>query len=198
MSGVENYTSSDFDTSAKTDEILCDLQRTASSNMHSSSGYVESRRRRELQPPACHPNCTGPPDGGSGGGTTGGEALATAAGIMLTGSYMYNALDGSNADAVENEGDTLDVCLSHPSPNSQFHYHFWGACMHKNLGYWSDTDSPPLCRDSSGCVSGTGAFTLAAASTSQSVAYTASNWDTPIGLARDGHLILGPYNSDGN
>ena len=197
MSGVENYTSSDFDTSAKTDEILCDLQRTASSNMHSSSGYVESRRRRELQPPACHPNCSGS-GGSSSGGGTGGEALATAAGIMLTGSYMYNALDGGNADAVENEGDTLDVCLSHPSPNSQFHYHFWGACMHKNLGYWSDTDSPPLCRDSSGCVSGTGAFTLAAASTSQSVAYTASNWDTPIGLARDGHLILGPYNSDGN
>ena len=28
-----NYSESDFDSSSKTDELLCDLQRTASSNM---------------------------------------------------------------------------------------------------------------------------------------------------------------------
>ena len=42
------------------------------------------------------------------------DDIATAAGIMLTGAYMYNALDGNNRDAVENEIGTLDVCMSHP------------------------------------------------------------------------------------
>ena len=62
----------------------------------------------------------------------GGEALSTAAGIAISGGYIYNALAGGNVDAVEFEGDTLDVCLSHPSPNSDFHYHFWGPCLKKN------------------------------------------------------------------
>lgn len=44
--------------------------------------------------------------------------LGTASGIALTGAYIFNALDGNNLDAVEQEGDTLDVCLSHPTPNS--------------------------------------------------------------------------------
>ena len=45
--------------------------------------------------------------GGSGGGTSmggGAEALGTAAGITLTGGYIYNALSGGNVDAVEYEG----------------------------------------------------------------------------------------------
>ena len=29
-------------------------------------------------------------------------------------------------------------------------------------------------------------------------AYTAATWDVPLGLARDGHLILGPYKQDGS
>ena len=44
------------------------------------------------------------------------QVLQTAAAIMLSGGYMYNALAAGNQDAVENEGDTLDVCLDHPSP----------------------------------------------------------------------------------
>ena len=27
--------------------------------------------------------------------------------------------------------------------------------------------------------------------------YTAENWNKPIGLVKDGHIILGPYKSDG-
>ena len=161
--------------------------------------------RRMLQPPACHPNCSGSGSGGSGsggsgsGGTSGGgaEALGTAAGIMLTGGYMYNALAAGNLDAVEGEADTLDVCLCHPSPQSEFHYHFWGACMEKNKGYWSDTVAPPLCRDTGDCVDSPGPYQLSASAYGQSVTYSAATWDSPIGLAKDGHVILGPYKSDG-
>ena len=31
-----------------------------------------------------------------------------------------------------------------------------------------------------------------------SAAYTAATWDSPIGLARDGHIVIGPYKSDGS
>ena len=32
----------------------------------------------------------------------------------------------------------------------------------------------------------------------QSVFYEQSTWDSPIGLARDGHIVIGPYKSDGS
>lgn len=79
---------------------------------------------------------------------------------MLTGGYMYNALAAGNLDAVENEGDTLDVCLDHPSPQGEFHYHFWGACMVKDYGFWSDSAAPALCRDTGNCVSDPASFTM--------------------------------------
>ena len=42
---------------------------------------------------------------GGGGGTGGGpEPLGTAAGVALSGGYIYNALAGGNVDAVETEG----------------------------------------------------------------------------------------------
>ena len=78
-----NYTADDFDTSAKTDEILCDLQRTSSSNMNSESDYELLDSRRMLQPP-----------GGGMGGGSGPEQLGTASGIALSGGYIFNALDG--------------------------------------------------------------------------------------------------------
>ena len=64
VSSIMNYTASDFDTSAKTDEILCDIQRTSASNMRSTSDYDLISRRRELQPPR----------NGGGGGMSGGAA----------------------------------------------------------------------------------------------------------------------------
>ena len=97
-----NYTAEDFNTSAKTDELLCDLQRTASSNMNSASNYVLNSDRRMLQRgqgPPPNGGGNGPPSGGGGG-----QPLNTAAGITLTGGYIYNALSGGNVDAVEFEG----------------------------------------------------------------------------------------------
>ena len=123
--------------------------------------------------------------------------MTTAAGIALTGGYIFNALALGNADAVETEADTLDVCFDHPSPDGGFHYHFWGACMKKDFGFWDDENSPDLCRDVSNCATNPGDFTLENALSTQTVAYTAANWDEPIGLAKDGHIIMGPHKSDG-
>lgn len=130
-----------------------------------------------------------------GGGK--GEALGTSAGIALSGSYIYNALAAGNMDAVEGEGMTLDVCLSHPSPFGEFHYHFWSSCIKKNQGYWSDSKAPPLCKENIDCMKKTADFTRAAAQSPQTPAYTAAKWDDVIGIARDGHMIIGPYKPDG-
>jgi len=93
---------------------------------------------------------------------SGAEVLGTSAGISLTGGYIYNALAAGNADAVISEGGTLDVCLSHPSPSSEFHYHFWGPCLKKNYGYWNDKTAAPLCRLTDGCKEDPAAFSRSA------------------------------------
>jgi len=143
--------------------------------MNAASDYSLLTSRRMLQdrpPPNGGGDGMGPPpdgegmgpppdgegmDGGGGGG--GPEALGSSAGIAISGGYIYNALAAGNTDAVENEGNTLDVCLSHPSPFSEFHYHFWGSCLKKDMGYWSDTVSPPLCKATYGCIEATPSFT---------------------------------------
>lgn len=82
-----NYADADFDTSAETDDILCDITVTGKKNMNDWSDYTIS---------------------------TSGN-LNTAAGVALSGGYIYNALASGNLDAVENESGTFDVCLSHPT-----------------------------------------------------------------------------------
>lgn len=39
VTAVQNYGADDLDTSEKTDEILCDINRTSSSNMLAESDY---------------------------------------------------------------------------------------------------------------------------------------------------------------
>ena len=113
--------------------------------------------------------------------------------MALSGGAIFNALAAGNRDAVEDESPTLDVCLSHPTPMSQFHYHFWSACSVKGYGFWSDTHATKLCREEENCTTKAADVTINGTSGNQSSYFTPANWDKPIGLARDGHLIMGPY-----
>ena len=126
------------------------------------------------------------------------DPIATSAGIALTGGYIYNALALGNLDAVENEGDTLDICMSHATPQGSFHYHFAGACLKRDFGGWSDTEAPNLCSSYDDCILRTGSFTRSYVTDNQTKAYTRYNWDDVIGLARDGHVIIGPYHTGGS
>jgi hypothetical protein len=65
--GKMNYDEGDVDSVAKTDEILCDLQRTSSSNMLDGNGY-------EAMGTATTGGMNGPPSSG-GQGMSGGEAM---------------------------------------------------------------------------------------------------------------------------
>ena len=88
------------------------------------------------------------------------DPLATASGIALTGGYIYNALAGGNIDAVENEGISLDVCLSHTAPGGGFHYHYWSNCLKRDKGYFSDSEPPPECRKTENCLADSADFSM--------------------------------------
>ena len=68
------------------------------------------------------------------------------------------------------------------------------------MGHWSDSTGPALCKDEANCVdlTKTATFVSTSSSNSQTGAYAdkCSNGGM-IGLARDGHIIVGPYNDDG-
>lgn len=127
VTNIMNYQASDFDTLSKTSNLMCDLINvTSDANMNAVSDYSLNGARRMLQPPPCPDTGKPPPPGqtcedvGGGGGDSGGgsgSALSTAAGIGLSGGYIFNGLAGGDTDAVENEGDTLDVCTSHATPD---------------------------------------------------------------------------------
>ena len=170
-SGSSNYASTALDTSAKTDEILCDISRTAKTNMNSWSGYTQNYS--------------------SGGSSS--DPYGTQSGVFFSGGALFNSLAAGNTDAVEGEADTLDVCLSHPTPQSQFHYHYWSGCAVAGYGFHSTTDAPALCRATTNCTTKPAEVTMGAGSNSQSTYFSASNYDKPIGIARDGHMIIGPY-----
>jgi len=162
MSGIENYADNNFYTSAETDEILCDIQRTSTSNLNAATSFS-------------------------------GDDVVTAGGLAITGTYIYNALALGNVDAVETELETTDVCASHPSPQGNHHYHYWGACMHKSRGHHSQTYAPSLCRDASGCLEATKNYMMGSTDSTNTIGtFDTDNYDTPIGLAKDGHVIIGP------
>ena len=95
-------------------------------------------------------------------------------------------------DAVQEEYRTLDVCLSHPSPFGQYHYHAWSPCL-KTSWSGSTTDAPALCKDTDGCtLENLSQFILDAGY------YDSSNNGGIIGIAKDGHLLVGPYNNQGD
>ena len=162
---------------------MCDIQRTDSSNMLEGTGYTEYGNNmyedtatvveaRRLQP--------GPP-----------SQLTTASGIALSGANIFNALAAGNDDAVENEWITLDQCLTHPTPTKEYHYHMWSPCYKKGNGYASTSVAPDMCKDKKACHDDPIQFAINAAFTDT------TTYGDIIGITRDGHMIYGPYNKDG-
>ena len=130
MTGIENYTDDDFSSSDATDEILCDISRTNADNMPTEVDFT----------------CESCED------DSGTNYNDTASGIALSGGYIFNALAGGDVDAVINEIETLSVCFDHPTPDNQFHYHYWTPCAKAGYGLHSSSVCPDLCADTEECV----------------------------------------------
>ena len=92
-------------------------------------------------------------------------------------------------DAIQNEYPSLDMCLSHPTPQGYYHYHSWSPCI---KGSGSKEVAPGACADNEKC-SNKEFFDL-----TLDLAYKdKANYGGIIGVAKDGHLIVGPYNENG-
>lgn len=117
--------------------------------------------------------------------------LNTADGVFVSGAMIFNALAAGNLDAVENEWVTLDECIMHPTPNKQLHYHMWSPCAIKGNGWASTTTAPNMCKDDKNCRTDPISFAINKAWTNT------DTFSEVIGISKDGFMIYGPYNSEG-
>lgn len=172
MTGATTYPASSFTDGSAVDTILCDIQRTKKSNIPSGINYQEN---------------------GSS------ESMETWSGFGRQNLALFNGLALGNLDAVILEGETMDKCLSHAAPNSNAqHAHSLSPCI-KGSNFpsavtGSTTKKPGACNDGvTDCLQ-----------TGQQMAFSRQNWSAgdgahggPYGLAKDGHVIYGPYDASG-
>ena len=122
--------------------------------------------------------------------------------VQSSGSTQLNALAGIAIDGVNilnvnslNQVDPFypptgfqpegaDQCLSHPAGNGEFHYHIASGCM---------VNPPPgnvtNCSPNIGCLNNVASYSIQTFSSLRTL--------TVIGIAKDGHVIYGPYLSTG-
>ena len=99
---------------------------------------------------------------------------------------------------MESQRDNLDLCLSQADETGAFHYDYWTPCTLEGKGPASKTKPTTLCKDSSVCMSDAAQFAKKIGSSGQVSPYAStSNHGGYVGLAKDGHFIMGPYNSSG-
>ena len=105
---------------------------------------------------------------------------------------IYNGLSADNVDAVEYEVETMDKCMMHPTGGGagyMLHYHSLGLCM-KPSAWTSTTEVPTLCDSNASpeCISKPFEWAL------EAWKGDTTDFGGEVGLARDGHVIVGPYN----
>lgn len=115
-------------------------------------------------------------------------AVATVAGISVDGVCIENVNSANNVDpfyppsgfAAEN----VDACLGHPNFASVYHYHMATGCAVNQ-----PTSSIAPCVANNLCRTNVSAYSIS----------TFSSYQTQkvIGIAKDGHVIYGPYYSSG-
>ena len=169
-----NYRDTEVDEASETTALLCNYNRLATSLMPSQQGYA-------IQ----------------------GDAWSQehVAGYAFTNVAIFNAITSSSSitDAVVSTANSVDLCgtmsdaagandaLGNPT-GRQLHYRSISQCMKSS--YASTTEVPKMCTDTDDCKDYP--YTWGTRSWSDN-----TNYGGDVGLARDGHVIKGPYNEDG-
>ena len=103
---------------------------------------------------------------------------------------IFNGLASGNTDAMQAEATTMDQCLTHAAPTTNaLHVHSVSPCGTTAAAASSPSTKPGVC-------TATGVDCTA-------TTFWYNNWTKPsdglnggiYGLARDGHIIYGPYNT---
>lgn len=114
--------------------------------------------------------------------------ITTAGGVATDGVLLYNGLAQGDVDAVYNEVYTMDLCLEHTSRQGFMHHHSVSPCGGSENTVSSTTTKPGACpTNGTKCLDG---------------GYMYRGWSNESyggvwGLAKDGHVIYGPYNDKG-
>jgi len=118
-------------------------------------------------------------------------SLRTWSGFGRQNLALYNGLALGNQDAWLLEWETMDGCLSHASPNNYAqHAHSISPCVNGDTLTGSTTQKPHACNTPAVDCDADGFFT-----TGWSTSH--GTYGGVYGLAKDGHVIYGPYNADG-
>jgi len=121
-------------------------------------------------------------------------SLDTTIGVALSGIVMFSSLSADDVDpffpnltySATAAVEMVDTCLMHPQNTGVFHYHCLPPCViNVTYGY------PEKDCATSGTECDTDMMTYAID------AYADYKTQYPIGLAKDGHIIYGPYTTDG-
>jgi len=120
---------------------------------------------------------------------SGSTQLNTLAGISIDGVSIFNVNSANNVDPFFPAGgyavETVDACLGHPSPsNNAYHYHAASGCA-----FTASNSSILSCTSTAACNSNVATYSVST--------FSSHNTLTVIGIAKDGHIIYGPYTSAG-
>ncbi|CAF0898891.1 unnamed protein product [Adineta steineri] len=114
--------------------------------------------------------------------------LPTATGVSVDGVLIFNPDSATNIDPFfPPPGDpveTVDSCLAHCQPAGVYHYHIATGCQVN-----PPTGNITPCAATSSCISNIATYSISSFSNYQT--------KTVIGIAKDGHVIYGPYLSSG-
>ncbi|CAF1433310.1 unnamed protein product [Didymodactylos carnosus] len=112
----------------------------------------------------------------------------TLAGISVDGVSIFNVNSANNQDPFypSTAGpESVDQCLAHCNPTGAvYHYHIASGCALN-----PPSGNITSCSANTSCSSSIAAYSIST--------FTNYKQLTVIGIAKDGHIIYGPYNSDG-
>jgi hypothetical protein len=93
---------------------------------------------------------------------------------------IYPAVYGTVTDT-SSAKETFDMCLAHPQMSGMYHYHAFSPCA-VDASY---ATTPEECSSNTLCTSDILAY--------GETAFASIKTTTPIGIAKDGHIIYGIY-----
>ncbi|CAF2515182.1 unnamed protein product [Rotaria sp. Silwood2] len=113
----------------------------------------------------------------------------TLAGVSVDGVSILNVNSANNVDPFYPTGgytsESVDACLGHPNAASNgYHYHMASGCALS-----PPTETIKSCKSTSGCSTSIANYAISKFSSYRTL--------TVIGIAKDGHVIYGPYDSTG-
>ncbi len=166
--GTSVYQTPTVDDADEVNAIICNIEQSADADMSTDTGYTKY-------------------------GTT---SMDTAVGVAISGVVMLNGVSIDEVDPMypavygtvtdtEAAKETFDMCLAHPQMSGAYHYHAFSPCA-VDASY---ATTPQSCDDITACTDDVLSY--------GEDAYASLKTLTPIGLAKDGHIIYGIYKADG-